>query len=323
MSKFLEIQNAILSLGPGEFQRLCSDYSTKKFEFSNMHDFGSKEGTNKTTKGTPDSYSIDETQKYTLLMYGTVEKKSVAKLIKDIKDACNEKKTGLKKEQVKEIICFHTNTNIKPGDDNKLRNLVPGIKITLIDIDSMAHDICENYQGLAYDFLNIPIDTNQISDIKTFIERYDKFSINSPLELDFIYRKDKDLIYKNIMDSKVTIISGKPGNGKTKISLEILKELEQKDNYTPLCIRINGLNLYDDIKASIKSDKKYIIFIDDINNLNGLNSIIDLIITNKNEEIKIVATVRDYLLDDVLNKLNVCIEPNIYLLSKMEDSELI
>ena len=47
MSKFLEIQNAILSLGPGEFQRLCSDYSTKKFEFSNMHDFGSKEGTNK------------------------------------------------------------------------------------------------------------------------------------------------------------------------------------------------------------------------------------------------------------------------------------
>ncbi len=323
MSKFLEIQSAILGLGPGEYQRLCSEYSIKRFKFSNMHDLGSKEGTNKTTKGIPDSYSVDENQKYTLLMYGTVEKESVGKLEKDIKDACNEKKTRLKKEQIKEIICFYTNTNIKPGDDNKLRNLAPGIKITLIDIDSMAHDICENYQGLAYDFLNIPIDTNQISDIKTFIERYDKFSINSPLELDFIYRKDKDLIYKNIINSKMTIISGKPGNGKTKISLEILKELEQKDNYTPLCIRINGLNLYDDIKTSIKNDKKYIIFIDDINNLNGLNSIIDLIITNKNEEIKIVATVRDYLLDDVLNKLNACIEPNIYLLNKMEDSELI
>lgn len=323
MSKFLEIQNAIKSLGPGEYQRFCSEYSTRKFEFSNMHDLGSKEGTNKTTKGIPDSYSIDENQKYTLLMYGTVEKESIAKLTKDIKEACDERKTGITKEQIKEIICFHTNTNIKPGDYNKLINLVPGIKITLMDIDSMAHDICENYQGIANDFLNIPIDTNQISDIKTFIERYDKFSINSPLELDFIYRKDKDLIYKKIMDSKMTIISGKPGNGKTKISLEILKELEQKDNYTPLCIRINGLNLYDDIKTSIKNDKKYIIFIDDINNLNGLNSIIDLIITNKNEEIKIVATVRDYLLDDILNKLNACIEPNIYLLNKMEDSELI
>lgn len=323
MSKFLEIQNAIKSLGPGEYQRFCSDYITKKREFSNMHDLGSKEGTNKTTKGIPDSYSIDENQKYTLLMYGTVEKETVAKLTKDIKDACDEKKTGIRKEQIKEIICFHTNTNINAGDYNKLINLVPSIKITLIDIDSMSHDIYDNYQGIAYDFLNIPIDTNQISDIKTFIERYDKFSINSPLQLDFVYRKDKDLIYQKIINSKMTIISGKPGNGKTKISLEILKELEKKENYTPLCIRINGLNLYNDIKTSIKSDKKYIVFIDDINNLNGLNSIIDLIITNKNKNIKIVATVRDYLLSDVLNKLNAYIEPDIYLLKKMEDIELI
>lgn len=29
MSKFLEIQNAIKSLGPGEYQRFCSEYSTK------------------------------------------------------------------------------------------------------------------------------------------------------------------------------------------------------------------------------------------------------------------------------------------------------
>ena len=52
--------------------------------------------------------------------------------------------------QIKEIICCYTNTNIKPGDDNKLRNLAPGIKITLIDIDSMAHDICENYTHLSW-----------------------------------------------------------------------------------------------------------------------------------------------------------------------------
>ena len=60
MSKFLEIQSAILGLGPGEYQRLCSEYSIKRFKFSNMHDLGSKEGTNKTTKGIPDSYSVDE-----------------------------------------------------------------------------------------------------------------------------------------------------------------------------------------------------------------------------------------------------------------------
>lgn len=323
MSKFIEIQSSILSLGPGEYQRLCSTYAIQKYNLNNMHDIGSKEGTNKTTIGIPDSYSVDDNGKYILLMYGTVEKKSVSKLTTDIIDAANGKKTGLIKKQIKEIICFHTNTNIKPGEYNKLVNLIPDIKITLIDIDSLAHDIDENYHNIANDYLNIPIDTNQISDINTFIERYDKNSINAPLNIDFVYRKDKDTIYKNALDSKMTIVTGKPGTGKTKISLEVLKELEKNENYSSLCIRINGLELYNDIKTAIKNDKNYIIFFDDINNLNGLMSVVDLIVTNKNENIKILATVRDYLLDEVLKKLNLLIEPSVCILNKMNDSEII
>lgn len=255
MSKFIEIQNAILSLGPGEYQRFCSAYIIKKYKFKNMHDIGSKEGTNKTTKGIPDSYSIDENGMFTLIMYGTVEKQSIEKITKDIKEAYDSKKTGLDKEQIKEIVCFHTNTNIKPGAYNNLISLVPNIKITLIDIDSLAHDIDENYHSIANDYLNIVLDTNQISDIDTFVERYDKSSINSPLNIDFVYREEKELIYQNIKDSKMTIISGKPGNGKTKIALEVLKELEQKDGYNSLCIRINGLELYTDIKTILENKK--------------------------------------------------------------------
>lgn len=95
MSKFIEIQKAILSLGPGEYQRFCSAYINKKYDFKNMHDIGSKEGTNKTTRGIPDSYVIDENKKYTLLMYGTVEKASIAKLRKDIIEASDTKKQEL------------------------------------------------------------------------------------------------------------------------------------------------------------------------------------------------------------------------------------
>lgn len=323
MSKFIEIQNAILSLGPGEYQRFCSAYIIKKYKFKNMHDIGSKEGTNKTTKGIPDSYSIDENGMFTLIMYGTVEKQSIEKITKDIKEAYDSKKTGLDKEQIKEIVCFHTNTNIKPGAYNNLISLVPNIKITLIDIDSLAHDIDENYHSIANDYLNIVLDTNQISDIDTFVERYDKSSINSPLNIDFVYREEKELIYQNIKDSKMTIISGKPGNGKTKIALEVLKELEQKDGYNSLCIRINGLELYTDIKTILENKKKYIVFIDDINNLNGLQSVVDLIITNKNKNIKILATVRDYLLNNVTKKLISYIEPKVFILNKMKDEEII
>lgn len=204
-----------------------------------------------------------------------------------------------------------------------LINLIPSTTITLIDIDSMAHDIDENYHGIANDYLNISLDTNQISDIDTFIEKYDKFSVNSPLQIDFVYRKDKDLIYQSVLENKMTIIAGKPGNGKTKIALEILKELKNKENIIPLCVRINGLDLYKDLKYSIDNNKKYVVFFDDINNLNGIHSIIDLIINNKNENIKILATTRNYLLDEVLNKLNSFIKSYVYILNKMSDEELI
>ena len=290
-----------------------------------MHDIGSKEGTNKTTIGIPDSYNVNDDGTYSLLMYGTVEKKSISKLESDIKDAYSESKTGISQDRIKEIICFHTNTNIKPGDYTRLTTLYKDTIIELIDIDSMAHDICENYQSLASDYLQIPIDTNQISDIDDFIKRYDKFSVNSPLSLEYIERTEKEEIVNHINNTEtLLLLTGKPGIGKTKIALEICRYLEIKENLCCLCIRPNGKDIYDDIKTTLENNKNYLIFIDDINNLHQIQSFIDYIITNKNKNIKIVATIRDYLLNETLNKLNnYGIKPNVYTLNKMEENGLI
>lgn len=325
MPKFLKVQQGILGLGPGEYQRFCADYIIKKKGYKNMHDIGSKEGTNKTTIGIPDSYNINEDGTYSLLMYGTVEKKSISKLETDIKDAHSESKTGIPQDKIKEIICFHTNTNIKPGDYTRLTTLYKDIIIELIDIDSMAHDICENYQSLASDYLQIPIDTNQISDINDFIKRYDKFSVNSPLSLEYIERKEKEEIINIINDTeKILLLTGKPGIGKTKIAIEICRYLEIKEDLCCLCIRPNGRDIYEDIKATLENNKNYLIFIDDINNLHQIQSFIDYIITNENKNIKIVATIRDYLLNGIINKLNnYSINPNVYTLNKMEDTDII
>ena len=325
MSKFVKIQQGILGLGPGEYQRFCADYIIKKKSYKNMHDNGSKEGTNKTTKGIPDSYNINEDGTYSLLMYGTVEKQSISKLEKDIEDAYSKNKTGISSDKIKEIICFHTNTNIKPGDYDRLKTLYDDINIELIDIDSMAHDICENYQSLASDYFQISIDTNQISDIDNFIKKYDKFSINSPLSLKYIERKEKEEIISNLSNTEtLLLLTGKPGIGKTKITIEICRYLENKKDLCCLCIRSNGKDIYDDIKTTLENNKKYFIFIDDINNLHQIQSFIDCVITNKNKNIKIIATVRDYLLNETLNKLNnYKINPTVYTLNKMEDADII
>lgn len=50
MSKFLKVQQGILGLSPGEYQRFCADYIIKKKRYENMHDIGSKEGSIKQLK---------------------------------------------------------------------------------------------------------------------------------------------------------------------------------------------------------------------------------------------------------------------------------
>ena len=58
--------------------------------------------------------------------------------------------------------------------------------------------------------------------------------------------------------------------------------------------------------------------------MHQIQSFIDYIITNENKNIKIVATIRDYLLNETLNKLNnYGIKPNVYTLNKMEENGLI
>ena len=325
MPKFLKVQQGILGLGAGEYQRLCADYIIKKKGFKNMHDIGSKEGTNKTTIGIPDSYNVNDDGTYSLLMYGTVDAKSIPKIKSDIEAAYSYMETGILQGKIKEIICFHINTNIKPDVHRELTNLYKDIVIELIDIDSMAHDICENYPSLASDYLQIPIDTNQISDINDFIKRYDRNSVNSPLSTEYIERKEKEKIIDNINNTgTLVLLTGKPGIGKTKIAIEICRYLEVKENLCCLCIRPNGKDIYEDIKTILENNKDYLIFVDDINNLHQIQSFIDCIITNKNRNIKIVATIRDYLLNGILPKLNKYgINPNVYTLNKMEDTDII
>lgn len=50
-----DIQQAILQLEGGEFQKLFDRYLMKKYKFKNIQTLGVQTGTNKPTKGVPDS----------------------------------------------------------------------------------------------------------------------------------------------------------------------------------------------------------------------------------------------------------------------------
>ena len=84
MSNVNLIQSAIMQLEGGAFQKLFDEYLYKKYKFKNIQTLGVQTGTNKPTKGTPDSYVLTDDGKYILINYGTVSSQPAEKIREDI-----------------------------------------------------------------------------------------------------------------------------------------------------------------------------------------------------------------------------------------------
>ena len=92
MSKLNRIQAEIKQIEGGKFQKLCDIYLYRKLNWENIVSLGSMDGTDKTTKGIPDTYFFDSlSNRYILVMYGT-RKDATAKLEMDIKEAIEKTK---------------------------------------------------------------------------------------------------------------------------------------------------------------------------------------------------------------------------------------
>lgn len=117
MSKINIIQNAIKEMEGGSFQKLFDAYLFKKYNFKNIQTLGVQEGTNKTTKGTPDSFVVDEDEKYILIMYGTVIEKAFDKIKRDNVDF-NEFIVLCRELHEKELIDLYADEAAKISDQS-------------------------------------------------------------------------------------------------------------------------------------------------------------------------------------------------------------
>lgn len=324
MVKIRKIQQAIMGLDGGEYQEIMNDYLHKKFKYSNITCLGSEVGTSKTTSGTPDTYVETNDGKYILIMYGTVEKQPFNKIRDDIIDAYNKDKTYIDENRIEKVICCYTSNNINIAQREELKSIFKDKNVELIGIDDLSYDIAHNFQSIAKTYLDISIDSGQFCDIDEFTEKHDKNSINAPINIDFIDRKEKDELLDSLIKDDLILIIGKAGTGKTKLSIEVCKEYIRQNKETRcLCIKNNGNDIYEDLGDYIENGQDYLIFIDDINEMNRVKSFMDFIKDKKDKsKIKILATVRDYLLDNVITKLKEYYIPNLYILDKMDDNQV-
>lgn len=323
MSKINIIQNAIKELEGGSFQKLFDAYLYKKYKFTNIQTLGVQDGTNKTTKGTPDSFVVEDDGKYVLIMYGTVGTEAFGKMKKDILSCFNKDKLEIDENKIKKIICAYSSTNIHVEQQEELKSMISGIDIETIGLSTISHDLLVNFPFLAAEFLHIQVDTHQIFSRDEFITVYDKNGKNAPLGMDLHYREqEKEQLYSKLSSSKITLVTGVSGVGKTRLVLEVCKQFET-EGWNVLCVKNNGELLYNDIQYYTADEGKCILFIDDANQTTSLEYILDYVTAISNDNtIKIVMTVRDYAKHRVESIVRQYMIPQEITIKVLKDEEV-
>ncbi|AYQ56996.1 hypothetical protein MS2017_1301 [Bathymodiolus thermophilus thioautotrophic gill symbiont] len=325
MSKINQIETSLKEIDATTFHKLMDAYLVKKYAYP-ITSNGTKLGEDKPTTGTPDSYASLDNGDYIFAEY-TTQKASVAnKFLKDLDKCFKEEKTGIPINKIKKII-LACNSDLNPSEVKKLYDKCEeqDIDCTVLGNSTIANDLSCKYPSIAKDYLNIEIDTGQILDYSNFIENYNSSKFSTPLNTLLLCRKEEfDTLCADIENLAIVLITGVAGIGKTKLALEVCKKYSRKNNVQFKTILNKGVNIFDDIKTYFNENESYLILIDDVNRAYKALEYIQEYFGEKltNGSIKIVATVRDYAKNQILQKIPSKLNPSEFELKALSDNSI-
>ena len=325
MANIESIKQKILQLDAGSFQNLCDSYLYKT-GYPSIVSLGGEAGTRKTTLGTPDTYFIASNGKYVFVEYTTQRTNLFAKISDDLEKCLDTAKTGVPHDKISEIIYCHTSSNLTPFQDSEVKKLCEdvGVKLIIIGIDKLAEDIYLFHLNLSRDFLGISISTDQIQSYDEFINSYNANRMAAPIDTKFLFReKEFQDIINAYLKVDVVILSGSSGTGKTRLALHYVKNHADAKNEKTYCIHSNALPIYEDLKLFLDRPGDYFLFIDDANQLSGLQHIIRYVsMKPEGYNVKILITVRDYALQKVINDVRAITSYEIVNVNVFSENEI-
>lgn len=304
----VQIENALDRINGDIFQEFCNHYLYLKLNPNTIMPIGSVIGKEKSRKGIPDSFFTTANNELIFAEYTTKERSGKGKsfyykLKSDIEHCFDTLKTGIKKEEIdKVILCF--TGHITPVEKNNLEELCkqhnPKCVLELKGIRDLAFAVLD-YPILGTTYLGIKFGTGQIQEASEFVNNYEKNRISTPLSNTF-FGRDKELEngINHLNKNDLLIIHGAPGTGKSKFAIELAKIYSDRNDFSFLCIGNKGLPIWEDLKTMIRADKKYVLLVDDANRLaKNFQWILSLFENRVPSSLKVIATVRDYALQQV------------------------
>lgn len=304
MSKLNQIQNALKELDGGKFQKLCDSYLQEK-GYANLNPLGSVFGSDKVRKGTPDSAVRNTAGKYTFVEYTTQQDNLATKLSSDIDKCLDQAKTGIQNSDIEQIILCHSG-RLTPEEEQSLHQKTEerGVTLEIYGIEGISFDLYRHFPGIAKDFLGVSVDTGQILAPNDFVSSYGKSQYSTPLDTEFHFRENEiGQALPQLNTERLLLISGPAGVGKSRLALEVIRRFKATNiDYEVFCIRDRGQDLFEDLKVYFSRPGRFLLLVDDANRIGKFDYITHLLQDcREDQEIKVVATVRDYAIDKVKN----------------------
>ncbi|WP_440875474.1 DNA replication protein [Thalassotalea sp. PLHSN55] len=321
-----QIRAKLLELEGGIFQRLCDDWLHRK-GYDNINAIGMMKSTDRVTKGTPDCLFIQPDGFYVFSEYTVQQDRLVIKLEDDINKCFDEQKTGIKNEQISEIIICYLG-KLSTHEINHLTSLCQkrNTRLSLNGLDSISLSIQNCYPILSEQYLALPLDTGQLLPVDDFIIRYGRNNLTTSIDNKILFQDD---LIKQAMDQleqePLLLVSGAAGVGKTLFSVNLVKAMQENNSELKIyCLFDKGADLTRDITAHLSEPGDYLIFVDDANRLdNRLDYILHYLNEyDGNRTFRIIATVRDYAHDSIINQVSKFTNIHEQYISSLTDEQV-
>ena len=318
MARINQIQEALRQIEGGRFQTLANQYLHRRFSLGNCVHVGSNFGTDKTTKGVPDMYSI-ENGRFVFAAFTTSITDIRSKLLKDALDCLDETKTKIDSSLIERIILCHTKPSLEPSIAAEVMGL--DSRIEIIGPEAMADDLNVKYPSLAHLTLGIPLGKGSFIDWENFIKRSSQGRFTTGQKGAFLYRTNEMAnVIESISQNRAVLIFGQSGSGKTRIALEACREFSERNYWDFLVIDSRySANVDDDVELILTESENLIILVDDANNNISLDHLLS--VCAGNDGVKIVFTCRKMYSAELVAKLDSYLQhEDIELMPLAKDS---